>query len=222
MYRYVFPVRVALCVSQLYLWARVCAVTVGRIRECFMASQRDTLDGDTSSTLFLSLAPQLLPAATPPPLSLLFSSISSSLSHAVFKSPLSFCLFPYPSSPIILSHIASYPHKSPTLPVRAPPPSTVSLASYPSPSLSPASPLSLCLSNPPSPHSRALGVIMMHSATVFISASSPEWLCLYLNIKKIKIFFWRGGGLQKEKGISTGKACSSCLPLDLDKQETQL
>lgn len=55
-------------------------------------------------------------------------------------------------------------------------PSTVSLTSYPS--LSHFTP---CFS--PSFSILALGTVMVHSATVFISASSPEWLCLYLNIR---------------------------------------
>lgn len=108
-----------------------------------------------------------------PPRSLLFGSISFSPCDVVSKSsPFSLSLiFSYPSFSIIFFHIALYPHKSSTLLIRALPLSAFSLTSDLSPSLPPAS-LSL-----------SVGAVMVHSATVFVSASFPEWLCLYLNIR---------------------------------------
>lgn len=83
-----------------------------RQNKCFMASLWDTLDGDTSSVLFLSQTPLL----SPPPRSHCFSALflprspNPSLNHHLFFPS----LFSYPSSPIICLYIALCPHKSST------------------------------------------------------------------------------------------------------------
>lgn len=83
--------------------------------------------------------------------------------------------------------------------------------------LSPSLHIPLPLYPPPPPASlfplRAFGVVMMHSATMFISASFPEWLCLYLNIRNT--FFFLGSAVAKKILFRMSKACSFCLPVPL-------
>lgn len=130
------------------------------------------------------------------PLSLLFSSISFSPSHAVFKSP------PFPLS-LLLSIFPNHlpPCCSLTRPIQALPLRTVSLASYPSPH-----PHSIWCSNDALWHHVHFCII-------------PECLSLYLNIRNT---FFRGavGKIERKKTtFRMSKAWSSCLPalLHLDK-----
>lgn len=135
-------------VSQLYLLARVGAVTVGGISVLWRLCETP-LTG--TPPLYYSCH-RLLSSHPPQNPSLLFSFISPSLSQPLFKSPPSFFrLFPYPSSPIISLHIALCPHKSPT-----------ALPSVQAPSL-----------HIPPTHT-TFGTVMMHSATAFIFCVIPE------------------------------------------------
>lgn len=109
-----------------------------------------------------------------PFLSLLFGPISFLRSPAVSKS--STLLFSLSSFPVHLSQSSS----SILLSVYT------NLPLYPSKHCVPhfiSLPLPLYPCFSPSFSILALGTVMVHSATVFISASSPEWLCLYLNIR---------------------------------------
>lgn len=110
-----------------------------------------------------------------PFLSLLFGPISFLRSPAVSKSSTLLFSLSHLSLSIFLNHLLPYCSLSTQI-FHSTHPSTVSLTSYPS--LSHFTP---CFS--PSFSILALGTVMVHSATVFISASSPEWLCLYLNIR---------------------------------------
>lgn len=149
-----------------------------------------------------------------PFLSLLFGPISFLLSPAVSKSSTLF--FSLSSSlSIFLNHLLPYCSLSTQI-FHSTHPSTVSLASYPS--LSHFTP-----SFSPSFSILALGTVMVHSATVFISASSPEWLCLYLNIRNT--FFLKSYTKKKKEALlkmSKAVFILSAWALHLDKQHVHL
>lgn len=148
--------RAGMCVSQLYLLAWVCAVTVGRIKVFYGISMRHPWRWHLLYTIPVTGSLGLVPPFHCFSAPFLFRFLMLSLNHHPFP-----CLFSYPSSPIIFLHIALSPDPS---------------KHY----LCAPSPLPLIPHHTPT----AFDVVMMHSGTVFISASSRS-VSVYIWISEV-------------------------------------